>query len=275
MVYSKVNGVLAASIAKIDGVAIASVAEVNGVAAPALTQAWPVWYNFEDDNIDDTGTLLWAKATHYDGRDAATVQADDAGDLPAMPGMDQCFYGAGATVSPYVELLLDTDEGWTPEDNETIRVEAIICGGGTGAQVYFYFRDSALQEGVFFLLLNNGRAIARTETGGSMSGNLLDTDIGVNAFTYKYSSVQVRYGFGTKKFEMRAMPLGHSDYSDTGWVNVGTISSPTYSTTTEMVHLQVNNYNTPDDEVSLAQVTLDKDADNDAVVRVSNYVDPS
>lgn len=246
----------------------------SGVVTAPTSQTWPVWYNFGGDAVSEVGSDLWAKSTHYDGRDEATVRLDDYGViLAAAPtGIDQCFFGPGAT-SPYAELLLTAGEGWTPSGGGTIRSEMIIAGGGTGAQAYFYFQDSAKQEGVFFLLLGNGLGIVRTQGGGTLSGNLLSTSTGRTPFNWKYFSFQVSYSFSTKTCYYRLLPLNHSDWADTGWVNIGTIGSPTYASGTEQLQVQVNPYNSTTDQLALGQISLGQatDSDNDGVVRTHNY----
>jgi len=278
MTYAKVNGVAKASIAKVNGVADADIERVSGVP---FVRPWPMIYNFDGDSIGNTGTQLTAKDTHGATRPTGTVQLQDYSSFntfdPTTDRPTQCFEGQGSTESPYVYPTLGSDEGWVPSDDGEFLIETVTIGYGTNQRLSYYIRDEDEEEGINIDMYSNSYHYCRTMTGGTWDSSWKFGPYGLSRSlgNWHWYYHGIRYNFSNNQVRGRLVSLDGS-FTDTGWILVGTVSSPSFDADVRLNTLLVSPSSGTTAIQGLGQIRVAdwSDGANDGELETHNYLVP-
>ena len=255
----------------------------SGVAVGGGPQQWPVIENFEGDTIGETGTDIIAKDTHFGARAGAAVRAEDYDTLnPSHDGrFDQCFAGAGDTNGPYTTVVVPEASGFIPSEGGEVILEANLSVYGTGSQANFYFGSEDDNDGFNVEVYGNSYHYVKTKTGGSWDGSwkIGPYGIALTPFLGEWICWQVKYRYSDNRVQVRMFDLSNATPAwDSGWVTIGTVSSPSFSASKEHVRLTTAARNNTGATCGLAQVRIAHfatDGAGDGAAATHNYQVPS
>ncbi|MHC4370694.1 MAG: MSCRAMM family protein [Planctomycetota bacterium] len=208
------------------------------------TLEYPLIQHFEADTIGEQEAALEAKVTHVDVYAGANayVRAIDYGSLTEIRDdrFDNCWAGLGSDAVGFASLVA-AGEGWTPSEGNVIVMEGIFAAFATGPAIELYATDAAFQDGIKFTF-NGTNFYVSTYSGGTPTQKLGPVSAGLssaptNACWFCFVG---QYNTADNVCYCRIVELGKvaAEQEDSGFVNVGTVSSPTFNSSTEWIKFQ-------------------------------------
>lgn len=249
------------------------------------TQQWPLVHNYAGDTLGDVIADIDARPTHYLHQSAgSSIQLDDAATWRAQdvgsPNIEKCWGGPG-NQNNVGRIRWAAGEGFLPSDDGYFYMGMIGIVNGTNNRFGMQLMSEDEDEGIIWEMYANSFNYVKTKTGGVYDAAWKIGPYGLGRTTGQdyWWYWGIRYNFATNQCYARVIPLtaAESD-TDSGWVLIGTVSSPSFDQDIEMTRMYAYAGAGTTAPCAIGQVVIshyDVDGASDGNVLTHNYYVPT
>jgi len=249
------------------------------------TQQWPIAHNYAGDTLGDVIADIDARPTHFEHFSAgSSIQLDDAALWKAQdvgsPNIEKCWGGPGDTNNGG-RIRWAAGEGFVPSDDGYFYMGMIGIVNGTNNRFGMQLMSEDEEEGLVWEMYGNSYNYVKTKTGGvyDASWKIGPYGLGRSTTSNYWWYWGIRYNFATNQCYARVIPLtASSPETDSGWVLIGTVSSPSFDQDIEMTRMYAYAGGGTTAPCAVGQVVIshyDVDGASDGNVLTHNYYVPT